>query len=273
MHARGDQPGDVRHVDQEPGADRVGDRPEAGEVDEARIGRGAGDDHLGLVLVRQPLDLLEVDQPVLLAHAVLHRLEPLARHGGLGAVGEMAAGIQGHAEDGVAGREQGQLDRTVGLGAGVRLDVGEAAVEQALGAVDRERLGDVDMLAAAIVAFARIAFRVLVGQHRALRLEHGAADDVLAGDQLDLVLLAAELGRDGGREVRIGLGERAPEEAGPALLGGRPPLLPHLTAAFAMPAHSRKLPNPRLGLAGTLPCPGSAAIAISGTTAGLDAAS
>ena len=48
-------------------------------------------------------------------------------------------------------------------------------------------LGDVDILAAAIVAPARIALGILVGQHRALRLEHGPADDVLAGDQLDLV--------------------------------------------------------------------------------------
>ena len=152
VHAGGDQPGDVRHVDQEPGPDRVGDRPEPGEVDEAGIGRGTGDDQLRLVLVRQPLDLLEVDETVRFANAILHRLEPFAGHGRLGAVGEVAACVEGHAEDGVAGREQGQLDRTVGLGAGMRLHVGEAAVEQALGAVDRELLGDVDMLAAAIVA-------------------------------------------------------------------------------------------------------------------------
>ena len=83
----------------------------------------------------------------------------------------------------------------VGLGAGIRLHVGESAVEQALGALDGERLGDVDELAAAIVAPARIALGVLVGHHRALRLEHGARDDVLRGDQLDLVLLAPEFER------------------------------------------------------------------------------
>ncbi len=37
----------------------------------------------------------------------------------------------------------------------------------------------------------RVALGVLVGQHRALRLQHRAADVVLGGDQLDLVVLAA----------------------------------------------------------------------------------
>jgi hypothetical protein len=54
-------------------------------------------------------------------------------------------------------------------------------------------LGDIDELAAAIVALARIALGIFVGHDRALRLEHGAGHDVLRGDQLDLVLLAAEL--------------------------------------------------------------------------------
>ena len=76
--------------------------------------------------------------------------------------------------------------------AGIRLHVGELAVEQPLGALDGEFLGDVDELAAAVIAPARIALGVFVGHHRALRLEHGAGDDVLGGDQLDLVALAAE---------------------------------------------------------------------------------
>ena len=75
------------------------------------------------------------------------------------------------------------------------LHVGEARAEELAGPLDRQRLGHVDELAAAVVAPARIALGVLVRHHRALRLEHGAADDVLRGDQLDLVALAAELAR------------------------------------------------------------------------------
>ena len=40
------------------GADRVGDLAEAREIDDARIGRAAGDDQLRLVLLRQLLDLV-----------------------------------------------------------------------------------------------------------------------------------------------------------------------------------------------------------------------
>ena len=53
------------------------------------------------------------------------------------------------------GLEQRVVHRGVGLRAGVRLDVRVLGAEQRLGAVDRELLGDVDVLAAAVVASAR----------------------------------------------------------------------------------------------------------------------
>ncbi len=93
------------------------------------------------------------------------------------------------------GLQQRQVDGGVGLRAGVRLHVGVVGAEQLLGAVDGQLLGDVDVLAAAVVALARIAFGVLVGQHRALRLEHARAGVVLRGDQLDVLFLALALAR------------------------------------------------------------------------------
>ena len=95
----------------------------------------------------------------------------------------------------------------------MRLHVGEAAVEQLLGALDRQRLDRVGGRAALIITPARIAFGIFVGQHRALRLEHGAADDILRRDQLDLVLLAVELGGDGVGDRRIRGAQRVGEEA------------------------------------------------------------
>ena len=71
-------------------------------------------------------------------------------------------------------------------------------------------LDDVDELAAAVVALARIALGVLVGQHRAGRFEHRAADEVLRGDQLEAVVLAMQLVADRAGDLGIGLGERAP---------------------------------------------------------------
>ena len=142
----------------------------------------------------------------------MHRLEPFAGHVDRRAVGQVAAGGEVEAHEGVAGLQQRQEHRLVGLAARVRLDVGEAAAEQLLGALDGERLGDVDELAAAVIAPARIALGVFVGQHRALRLEHGAGDDVFRGDELDLVALALELVVDRAGDLRIGLRQGGGEE-------------------------------------------------------------
>ena len=117
-------------------------------------------------------------------------LEQLAGEIDLGAVREMAAVIEAHAEDRVARLDQREVRRGVGLRARVRLHVGVVGAEQFLGAIDGELLGDVDELAAAVVALARIAFGVLVGEHRALRFEHARAGVVLRGDQLDVIFLA-----------------------------------------------------------------------------------
>ena len=124
----------------------------------------------------------------------------------------MAAGREIEAHERVAGLHQRHEHALIGLAAGIRLHIGEPAVEQSAGALDRQLLGDVDELAAAVVAPARIAFRVFVGHHRALRLEHRARDDVLRGDQLDLVALAAEFELDRAGDLRIGVGERRGKE-------------------------------------------------------------
>ena len=90
----------------------------------------------------------------------------------------------------------------------LRLHVGEAAAEQLLGAVDGELLGDVDVLAAAVVALARDSLRRTCWSARVPAASSTALrDDVLRGDQLDLVLLAAELLADGGGDLGIGLGD------------------------------------------------------------------
>ena len=102
-------------------------------------------------------------------------------------MGEMAARRQIQAHEGVARIEQRQEHRLVHLAAGIGLDIGEAGAEQLLGALDRQGLDHVHIFAAAVIAFARIAFGIFVGQHRALGFQHRLGDDVLGGDQLDLV--------------------------------------------------------------------------------------
>jgi len=53
------------------------------------------------------------------------------------------------------------------------------------------------MLAAAIIALAGIALGIFVGQNRALGLEHSPADDVFRRNELEMILLALDLGQDG----------------------------------------------------------------------------
>ena len=201
--ARGDEAGEMGHVDQQVGAHAVGDLAHFREVEDARNGRAARDQHLGLVFGGKGRDLVVIDLKILLAHAVLDRVEPLARLVGLGAVGQVAARVEAHAENRVARCEQRGEDALVGLRAGVGLDVREAHAEQRLGPLDRQFLGDVDILAAAVVAPTGVALGIFVGHHRALRLHHGGRDDVFRGDQLDLVALAAQLLADRAEDLGI----------------------------------------------------------------------
>jgi hypothetical protein len=89
---------------------------------------------------------------------------------------------------------------------------------------------------AGVVALARIALDGLVGEDRALHLQHGAADDVFGRDQLDDVLLACQFvgdervnGGDGSSEIAgredgiVGHGNLGYTETTPVAKGaGRP---------------------------------------------------
>jgi hypothetical protein len=92
----------VRHVGQQVRADLVGDRAEPGEVPVARIGGRAGDDQLGLVLERERTDRVHVEPLVLAAHAIGHRVEPLAAHVDRRAVGQVSARGEVEPHEGVA---------------------------------------------------------------------------------------------------------------------------------------------------------------------------
>ena len=63
--------------------------------------------------------------------------------------------IETHAENGVARLHQCEIGRRVRLRAGMRLHVGIVGAEELLRPIDGELLGDIDVLAAAVVALAR----------------------------------------------------------------------------------------------------------------------
>ena len=204
----GDEPGEVRHVAHEFRADRIGDLAEAREIELARIGRPAGDDQLRPLFLRDPLDLVHVDPVVVLRNAVGNDLVELSRDVQLHPVREMTAVIELQAHDLVARIEQRHVDRVIGLSAGVGLDVRVLGAEERLRAVDRKLLADVNLLAAAVIAPAGIALRVLVGEHGAGGVQHGLRDEVLGRDHLERALLARELAVQDLRDLGVHLGER-----------------------------------------------------------------
>ena len=96
----------------------------------------------------------------------------------------------------------------IGLRAGVRLHVRMLGAEELLGAIARQVLHHVGELAPAVVAPARVALGVLVGEDRAGRLQHRFGDKVLAGDHLQPFVLAESFVVNGCGNFRVGLGKR-----------------------------------------------------------------
>ena len=121
----------------------------------------------------------------------------------LHAVGEVAAVGEVEAEDLVTGLGDRREHGSVGLGTGVRLYVRVCSAEQALRTADCEGFGDIHEFAAAVVAASGVALGVLVGEHGALSLEHGARNEVLARDHLEGAALAAELLLENGSDLGI----------------------------------------------------------------------
>ena len=189
----------------------VRDLTESLEVDEARIGARSGKDEARLVLLSKLGDLVVVDEAGVLVHGVRHDVEVLARNVDRAAVREVPAVRKAHAEHGVARLKQREESRKIGVRAAVSLHVGVLGAEQLFGAVDRECLDDVDVFAAAVISFAGIALGILVGEMGAHCRHDSRRDDVLAGDELNVVLLSpelvfhcgAELGRVGGIDLAV----------------------------------------------------------------------
>ncbi len=205
-----DETREVGHVHHEVGAHQVRDAAEFGEVQLAGVRGPAGDDQLRLALEGEAFNFCHVHGVGVLADAVGDNLVQLAREVDAHAVGQVSAVGEVQAHDGVARGDQRVHGRGVRLCAGVRLDVGELCTEQGLQAVNRQLLDHINVFAAAVVALARVAFGVLVGQHRSLGFHDGRwGGEVLGGDHFQRGLLADEFLGDRLIDLRVRLGERA----------------------------------------------------------------
>ena len=90
----------------------------------------------------------------------------------------------------------------------MRLNVGIIGAEQLLRAIDRQLLGHIDVFTTTVVALARIALGVLVGQHRALGFHDPRAGIVFGCDQFDVIFLARYFVHHGLRQYGIEIGNR-----------------------------------------------------------------
>ena len=77
--------------------------------------------------------------------------------------------------------------------------------EKRFGTLDGQGLNRVDELLPLVVPPARITLGVLIGEHRARCLQHGARDVVFRGDETHLVCLALLFGVNQLRQLRIDL--------------------------------------------------------------------
>ena len=213
MHAGSHQTRDVRDVGHQEGAHLVGDGAETLEIDHARIRAVAADDHLWLRLDGDLLDGVVVQQLGLGIEAVFHDVVEGAAEVGLQTMAQVAATLDGQAEHAITRIEQRHERRDVGVGAAVRLHIGELAAKQLLRAIARQILDLVVEFAAAVVALAGVALGVLVGHPAAHRVHHGSADMILAGDQFKRAGLTIGLPRHDALHLGIGFVQHGQQAA------------------------------------------------------------
>ena len=85
-----------------------------------------------------------------------------------------------------------------------RLHIGVLSAKQFLRALDRQRLDTIGEFLAAVVASARIAFRILVCKDAAVRGVDFREGVVLGWNQFESIALTLLLADDGGENFRVG---------------------------------------------------------------------
>ena len=124
-----------------------------------------------------------------LPNAVMNGVVQLTGKIEMHAVRQMSAMRQIHRQIRITRLENRQINRHVGLRAGMRLHVGVFGPEQFTDSLSRQIFDDIDEFTPAVVAATGISFSIFVGQHRAGRLQNGGTGIVLRSDQLQPFLL------------------------------------------------------------------------------------
>src|ERR1700743_555383 len=102
MGPTGNEPGKMRHVDEQQRADLVGDRAHTRKVEDTRVRAAAANDELGAFALGRLFEQVIVNLLRVLAYAVRDHAIELAGEIELVPVGKMATVRQVEAENGVA---------------------------------------------------------------------------------------------------------------------------------------------------------------------------
>ena len=172
QQAGGDEAGRMGHVDHEDGANFVGYTAHAGIVPFARVGAGTSYNQFRVFFEGYALHLVVVHAAGFLIHIIAYGVEYQTREIHGAAVAQMAAVVEIHAHEGIAGFEYRHEHGHIGLRTRVGLHVDVFGIEELLEAFAGYGLGLVDHLTAAVVAVSRIALGIFVGQAGAHGLHH-----------------------------------------------------------------------------------------------------
>ena len=193
----------VSHIYHEDGTNLVGHLAYALVVPLPAVGARTRDDELGPLSTRHLLQLVIVHAPVRLFDVIFQRFEHQTGEVDGAPVAQVTAVAEVEPEKLVARLQAGHEDGHVGLGTRVRLHVGPAGSVHLLETLDGKTLALVNHLAAAVVALARIAFGIFVGENRAHGFQHLVTHKIFTGNQFDAFRLTIPLAADDVKNLRV----------------------------------------------------------------------
>ena len=188
----GDKSRDMRHIYHKIRADSSCNRRQLLEINRSRISRRTRYNELGLTLVCLLVKLLVIDKAVVVC-AVSNKVVHLAGHIYGRTVGEVTAVSKAHSHNCVAGVQKREINRLVCLCARGCLYIGKIRAEQLLCTLNRYILDNINVLAAAVIALPRITLGIFVRENAAHCRHYRGRYDILAGNQLEIALLALQL--------------------------------------------------------------------------------
>ena len=117
----------------------------------------------------------------------------------------MPAMVEAHRQVCVTRIQHRQVNRHIGLRAGVWLNVGVVSSEEFAGTVSSNGFDDIDILAAAVISFFRVAFCIFVGQARTGCFHDCGAGVIFRRNQLEALFLTNFFGLNGGPDIGVSL--------------------------------------------------------------------